>query len=694
MGSEFGPDRSKVDSVAAASQGEFWLSYPFSCCPRLFARNKKSTRVMGASSTSHRFLTKTLFARACECPRKLAYALSPNYSQQKPSNLLQNLAENGMKVGVYSRLLFPDGVEIGKLSGSKAMDELVKETNELLNTNETVTLFEAAIQSGPYFVRTDILHKISDNHLKLMEVKAKAWDSRKGKDELMTTKKGGIKSDFLPYLQDVAFQKLVAQLAFPDMTVAASLVLPDKALINTKIPNLNTMFQTVYDKNGRAQIMLDEHSRQQILEAEEMLVTEVDVDEIVDQVLDSELKYPGYRRGQVFRDVVSEWGNKLLEKVDDFENCFLPSIGSQCGACEFRCTQNDGEASGSSGFGQCWKEAAGIEPATQNELVVDLYFGGKTTQKLIAAEKFRFSDVEPEDLGLSEDGVDHKKKSTSGLSRSEKQWYQVTNIQSPVLDIKYLEQEMYSWDYPYHFIDFETISPVLPYTTNKSPYDALAFQFSHHTMDRDGSVEHVGEFLFARPGECPNRPFLEALTESLAHSEGTVFRWGAHENTILAALLRSESSGAFPVIESLLTGGDRAMVDLMQILAKGYYAVGSGASSSLKKLLLPTMQASKELQMIYSEPTYSGKNFTDMQWWVASEEDGLPCDPYSLLGTFETDVSGIAQGGDAIAAYETLQRVDLDPEVRAATEASLLRYCELDTLAMAMVLQGVEDLSG
>ena len=136
------------------------------------------------------------------------------------------------------------------------------------------------------------------------------------------------------------------------------------------------------------------------------------------------------------------------------------------------------------------------------------------------------------------------------------------------------------------------------------------------------------------------------------------------------------------------------MVDLMKVLSKGYYVPGSGASSSMKKLLLPTLQWSTELKLLYSKPTYSGKNYTDMQWWVESSVPGVPCDPYSLLGDFATNTSSVAHGGDAMAAYELLQREDLDPVVRSDTEASLLRYCELDTLAMSMVVQGVEDLMG
>jgi hypothetical protein len=228
----------------------------------------------------------------------------------------------------------------------------------------------------------------------------------------------------------------------------------------------------------------------------------------------------------------------------------------------------------------------------------------------------------------------------------------------------------------------------------------LAFQFSHHVLHEDGQVEHVSEFLHAIPGACPNRAFLESLAESLMSSAngGTVFRWGSHENTVLAALLDEQDDGDAELsassrsfLETLLTTGDNPMVDLMRVCEKGYYAPGSGASSSIKKLLLPTMRASRMLQYKYSRP-YTGKNFTGMTWWQ-QDEHGELCDPYVLLGALKDEQSSlIAQGGDAIVAYNLLQDSTLDVETRVSIEKSLLRYCELDTLAMVMIAQGLVDL--
>ena len=47
----------------------------------------------------------------------------------------------------------------------------------------------------------------------------------------------------------------------------------------------------------------------------------------------------------------------------------------------------------------------------------------------------------------------------------------------------------------------------------------------------------------------------------------------------------------------------------------------------------------------------------------------------------------IAEGGAAAMAYARLQFEDLNTKERSNIKGALLRYCELDTLAMVMILR-------
>ena len=52
-----------------------------------------------------------------------------------------------------------------------------------------------------------------------------------------------------------------------------------------------------------------------------------------------------------------------------------------------------------------------------------------------------------------------------------------------------------------------------------------------------------------------------------------------------------------------------------------------------------------------------------------------------------SDAERIADGGAAMTAYAHLPQVELEPDERDALSQALLRYCELDTRAMVMVIE-------
>ena len=60
----------------------------------------------------------------------------------------------------------------------------------------------------------------------------------------------------------------------------------------------------------------------------------------------------------------------------------------------------------------------------------------------------------------------------------------------------------------------------------------------------------------------------------------------------------------------------------------------------------------------------------------------------------EDDNSSIAQGGAAMTAYNITQFSNLQDVERDKIKGALLRYCELDTLAMVITVQGLYELSG
>jgi hypothetical protein len=238
-------------------------------------------------------------------------------------------------------------------------------------------------------------------------------------------------------------------------------------------------------------------------------------------------------------------------------------------------------------------------------------------------------------------------------------------------------------------------------------------------MHADGRVEHAGEFLMTEPVAFPNFAFARALKRQLENDQGTVFMWSNHENTILnkivdqiAGTANSPPDGAelSEFMQSLVKGGDRAMYDLCRLSREAYFHVSTNGSSSIKKVLPAVMATSPWLRKEYGQPNYGSpsgipsKNYSGFSWW-RPDGIGKPQDPYSLLRIYGEDLLGesilpsedpddlvVAEGGAATTAYARLQFETLNPDIRAKINEGLLRYCELDTLAMVMIVQGWQDL--
>ena len=169
-----------------------------------------------------RYLTKSRFKLALECPTKLHYTGNPEYLDNSADDaFLAALAEGGYQVGKLACSMFPEGIEVDAVGHQAQLER----TRELLRRDE-VTIFEAALQAESLFVRVDILRKRGD-HVELIEVKAKSFDPRKDSD--FRNSKGKLRKAWLPYLHDVAFQCHVARLAHPEWQVSSALMLADKS---------------------------------------------------------------------------------------------------------------------------------------------------------------------------------------------------------------------------------------------------------------------------------------------------------------------------------------------------------------------------------------------------------------------------------------------------------------------------------
>lgn len=657
-------------------------------------------------STSPRYLTKSRFKLALECPTKLYYTGKPEYLDTSlEDSFLAALAEGGHQVGALACVMYPGGIAV---TGRSHADQLAM-TRDLLQ-QENVTLYEAAFEAKGLFVRVDVLRK-QGNRIELIEVKAKSYNPLKDGD--FRGKSGALKSDILPYLQDIAFQRHVAELARPEFEYQCYLMLADSSR-QTSVAGLNQRFKLVR-KNGRASVEVQPGT--DLASIGDLILNAVGVTSHVDQILHDTLELAG---------VVTPFAQAVDELADAYrsDRLIAPMPGAKCASCQFKSKTPPAIDENLSGFHECWKNALGWSDADfADDLVLDLY-NSKRKEQLIQQGAVKLKQLSAEDIKF-----DGSEPGPEGMTTAHRQWYQITG-QWPgggdyFLDSYGLGKVMESWRYPLHFIDFETSVAPIPFFAGRKPYQTTAFQFSHHVMHEDGRVEHKNQFLDATPGVCPNVKFLRALKEALSLDEGTIFRWADHENSVLLQLRRQvledpqppeDASDLIAFIEHITSRevdgsklhGPRTMVDLRRVAEHYYFHPDTNGSSSLKKVLPAVMKSSSSLKALYGKPVYGtaempSLNFTSpMVWWQESDQGVI--DPYKLLPPVfpEMDVEEqerqenslppeIREGGSAMAAFALLQESSVQAEKRNYIVGALLRYCELDTLAMVMTLQSFRE---
>lgn len=710
---------------------------------------------------TNRPLTKSRFKLALACPTQLYYAADREYVDRNADNdFLQALADGGYQVGELAKFLYhPDPVEaaitIASLDTAQAIEETAARLSPVFSPGalDPVVLAEAALASGDLLIRVDVL--LADpttRTLEVVEVKSKSVSSDEIAREFRTP--SGYEAGWVPYLYDIAFQTLVAQRflesrGLTSWTVEPKLLLVDKeAVAQVHGVHQNFAIAGLWDaerQRHRIQVRTPPGLRREHLDLG--LLREVHVGNIVDELMRIPVESP-HAPESSRRDLPAfvGWAAGYQRRGERF----FGRVSKACKKCPYRATD---PAQGKSGVNQCFEDAVDIGILATNHdvgacgtpLSIDLW-GGRAgsvslADKVLAAGRAALVDVRREDIAPK-----RSKRDEPGMDALERRMAQIASALPGGVAFVLGEEglcEMDSWEWPLHMIDFETTAPAIPLFAGMRPYEMVAFQFSHHRMERgaDGvaSVKHAHQWISTQPGHDPSIDFVRALKSALMPDgtlHGTVFRYHNHENTVLRGLRsRIEAAGncsdAADLIEfiDLITHsvgkeganhvGRKDMVDLHSLVRRGYASAKAGGSISLKHVLPAILHDAPGVARSYSRPGFYGKGLMveslndwgpDGQIWLTPECGG---DPYRTLppvfgpdfgpldemlfrlGAGDDDEAGsgtIAQGGVAMTAYNYTQFARLSQLERDHIETALLRYCELDTLAMVILVEGLSEL--
>jgi hypothetical protein len=696
-------------------------------------------------------LSKSTFIRGYDCPIRLRHVADRRASNTERNEFLRLLAEGGFQFEFLVRHAFP-GEEIhGDIRDPEVSHAATVEAIRKLHSAGGGVLHQATLWYGGCVARMDMV-RISPDAIDLCEIKAKSFvcpDGISAADpvidgDAVIMGKQGVRTKWLRYVADVAFQSWVAEQALAASGIRAVVVRPRLVVVNKKaICGDHDAFGNIVVDAARcvdAQRVTSADMRwvkEPPARFRSPLILEIDVSNAVRSL----------RTGPAMSRAAT-WGHKGIDGMALDAVAILAGTltvdstterGLKCRDCEFRASDASRPLSG---FDVCWGDsarqaqellslsrpsgynpgigtAAGGRPAKAKRLSPPDWV--TLTIDRMPAESVRIGML-PLDAGA---GV-HSDTRNLQIAAEHSGMTQVSSAfrheVSATLALDGRASRM-------HFLDFETTMSCLPLAPGMRPYEEVAFQFSCHTGTFDGKqpllsdVCHA-EYLDERRNASgsvhdDDRLFVDALREAVGEDSTPIFHWANHERKILARIrtrLAEAGAAADPGAErgdaSRLTfldgligadGRGGRLVDMLKVASGNVMTPGQGGRYSMKSLLPAICRDPKIRQLV---GTLMGGELaigpaTADPYKLLPPIPGAPGDAAEDEGAGEDpdheEVDGIRCGTDAMRAFQQLRFEsvarwkDFD---RAALIAVLKRYCKLDTSAMVAVWTWMVRLAG
>ncbi len=626
--------------------------------------------------TKPQYLSKSDFQLASSCAQKLVYKKKGYDSSNDTDEYMMMLAQGGYIVGKMATMLFPEGIEV---EGSTT--ESLQITRDLIEKNESITLFEPAFEFNQRLAKIDIFVK-HGNKIQLIEVKSASRDSLNPKKDSTKLNK---------YIQDISFQYTILKDVFPDCEITCLLLMPDKSM-RTLIDGLAGWFR-LNDKpisqeveyEAPNEIITSTTSKFQKPEVEFVFENHINKQDYIDRLRNEGiLNYLDVTEKTIAMEVeirtkadsyIRILNNGLEATKEDYQ------ISKSCKSCEYYVS---GDAN--CGFFECWK---GVKSMPS---IFDMYYGGTIgannyLNELIQEEKYEFKDIQTERLCKNDGSIG---------TRNERQLIQYGNTLSNSEWVsENMKQDLDSWKYPLHFVDFETYTGAMPFHEGMRPFELIAFQWSCHTIDRPGAEPRHEEFIYT-DSDFPNFKFAESLMNHIGMN-GTPLMWATHENTVLRTIYYQMQEYGYQnaklkdwlqvTIKDEKLGTEGRFIDMNAFTLKHYFHPEMKGKTSIKKVLPAIWNNNQFLHEIPYLLKYSIKDFEDQV-----------LDPYDTLFNLanakmqaadeeiEIQSEDVKGGTGAMRAFYRI-RFDnsITMEHKEELKYRLLEYCKLDTIAMVII---------
>ncbi len=216
-------------------------------------------------------------------------------------------------------------------------------------------------------------------------------------------------------------------------------------------------------------------------------------------------------------------------------------------------------------------------------------------------------------------------------------------IEGPVVNVTAIRKTLSDLKFPLFFIDYETYPSAIPKLDRLRPHQQLTFQVSIHTLTESGNLSHK-EYL-SRYMELPEKLIL--FMKKVTGERGTFVSWHAS----FEKSRNQDMIHLFPLHKNYLDYMNEHMFDLETIFNLDYVDYRFKGSTSIKYVL----------PILVPRLTYT----------VLKIQDGTMA--LDTWGRWVTDFS-------------------LSPQEKIDIGEHLLKYCEMDTLAMVEIYRVLKAL--
>ncbi len=231
------------------------------------------------------------------------------------------------------------------------------------------------------------------------------------------------------------------------------------------------------------------------------------------------------------------------------------------------------------------------------------------------------------------------------LSAKQRQQVEIAQEDEIVLKRGSIRRSINKLVYPLYYLDYESLSFVVPPQEGYKPYQQMVFQYSLHVQEKPGGKVKHYEYLLKSKTESVEQ-LIKDMQSKIGES-GSVIVW----NKSFEKGRNTEMGNLFPTYRPFLDSLNERMYDLRVPFQKGHYQHPDFKGKTSLKSVLPVLAE----EVSYDDLIIQNGMVATIKWHHAT--DGR-----------------------------------MDEKAQAETFENLLNYCELDTLAMVKIMKALREI--